>query len=278
MNLLMQIWPFLFVMTICFIGSYFAKRSYNNKFANAIKAKVVNVEETGRIESNYTTHIRYNITVAYKQNGQIKYGTVNRYPVQWPVNSIVDINVYKNFVTILTPIPKNSYIKQFPPLYKCLMYAGCFFLGFTILSTCAQFEHSAMLIAPMLLCLISFFVAKYRKKYLKQAEDIHNNIVDINGKVQKILSNRQSNGGYTYYAVIEYELDNVEHTYDKIIRPQDYNIGDIVSLQCNKKTGMVNTLTDKKINRVNFICLGVMIATSMTAIIIAATTILTWIV
>ena len=82
MDLLMQIWPFLFVMTICFIGSYCSKRSYQSKFANAIKAKVVNVEESGRIEGDYTTHIRYNITVAYKQNGQIKYGTVNRYPVQ----------------------------------------------------------------------------------------------------------------------------------------------------------------------------------------------------
>ena len=278
MKLLLQIWPFIFVAATCFIGSYFAKRSYHNKFANAIKAKIVNIEENVRTEGNYTTHITYNITVAYEKNGNVQYGTVNRYPVQWPINSIVDINVYNNFITILTPIPKNSYIKQFPPLYKCLQYVGYFFIGFTILSTCAQFEHSAMFITPILLVLVSFFVAKYRKQYLKKAEALHNNIIDVNGNVQKILSDRHNNGGYTYYAIIKYEIDNVLYTYDKIIRPQDYNIGDIVPLQCNKKNGMVVTITDKKINCVNFICLGIMIATFITAIIIAATTILSLIV
>lgn len=259
--ILLELWPFIFMAVLFFVLSMVAKKSHDNKWNDAIKAKVIEVVEHGRTNGQYTTHSRYDIKIIFQYEGKTRQKTITNQCVQWPVNSIIDVNVYGEYVKILTPIPKNSYFTQMPAGYKILRGIMWFFIGYTLLAlmTCNVFTE--MFIIPTILVLLSWLFYTIRKKHLHKMSFVYNddNMVYVNAMVKKILLERSSNNN-RYYAVLEYEHNGILHTYDKAVRPVDHNIGDVIQLKCNKHSGEVIEMNDKKDTFINVGCLVGMIS------------------
>ena len=276
--ILAELWPFIFMAILFFILSRVAKKSYDAKWNDAIKAKVINVKEYGNMEGQYTTRIKYDIVLEFKYDGKLRQKTITNQYVQWPVNSIVDINVYGDFVKILTPIPKNSYYKQFPPGYKILHGIMWFFIGYTVLGLMTSNAITEQFIIPTMLILLSWLLFTIRKKHLMRMDFIYHsdNLIYINATVTKILQN-SSNNHRSYYAILEYEHNGILHTYDKEVRPIEHNIGDIIPLKCDKFSGEVVKMDDRKDAFINVGCLIgsiICLLTSLILIVIAFSNIL----
>ena len=226
---------------LCFFTSMVARLSYKHQLKNSTPAKVLSVEDIFEEKDGYAVSLKHLLTVELVENG-IPQVLTFKYHVRWPIGTIINIVYQQDEIRVLTPPPRNSYVKPEPQVSSVFYRLGWLSMIVTFIAFFSLLGSWKWISMWLITMAVACDVIHQRNKVstkLKQCTDPSLRI-EVPGKVKLLMRDKH----FTkikmltkYYAMIEYNYNNITYIFVLKTKKQQFSAGENISVICDIASG-----------------------------------------
>jgi hypothetical protein len=266
---LIETWVLIYGTVLCYLISIIANSTWKNQLKHSTKAKVLKVEEIYEEKDGYAVHLRYLLTVEYRNNKHKLVEKTFKYHIRWPIGTIINVDFNDDDVYVLTYPPRSSEFIRAPHVYNIFLVMGNIF-AFAVLFRLSEDTKILKWILCIILLLAITCMSRYQTRRIKSKINLLNDLdsqIQVPGKVEYLMRNKlfgKFNVLVKYYALIKYEYNGIVYSFKKRIKQGELNPQEEIIVLLDKQTGERLRLNKKSLN-VQRIVLNIILHTTFIA-------------